>query len=160
MACHCAGRRISDWSRFGWVNHSEIMPETRSSTRVRKRVPARSISYSLPLALVLAGVFGASLAWAADIESLANERIPVNRLRMEAQWGVDCEAALLQVAAMARDDAEFSDGPLDSAQLGEDLRRCGLIYNTPDTDLFTPCPDYRAWRHWLVGETEAPSHCR
>jgi hypothetical protein len=110
--------------------------------------------------MVLAGVFGASLARAADTESLANERVPVNRLRMEAQWGVDCEAALAQVEAMARDDAELSGGPFDSAQLDEGLRRCGLIYNTPDTDLFAPCPDYRAWRHWLIGETEASSHCR
>ncbi len=94
-------------------------------------------------------------ASAVDADSLANERVPVNRLRMEAQWGVDCDSALDRV----RDRAAIALPTEGTSSLSETLTLCGFIYNTPGTQTYRVCPDYGHWRNWLDGERDPPEPC-
>ena len=88
-----------------------------------------------------------NVATAGDADALANERIPVNRLRMEAQWGVDCDAALHQV----RERGSAGLPEEDTAGLADSLTLCGFIYNTPGTQTYRVCPDFGHWRDWMDG---------
>jgi hypothetical protein len=116
----------------------------------------------LPLLLpVLSSIAQASADQPTDREALANERFPVNSRRIEAQWGVDCDAALTAVRAVAETTATAAGRSTQQLQgLTETLRLCGFIYNTPDSRIYRPCPAYSQWARWLQQQIGLPDDCQ
>jgi hypothetical protein len=95
-------------------------------------------------------------------KALANERIPVNALHLEAQWGVDCSSAIAQARAMAEPGAARSTttgATMVIEALRPALRHCGFIYNTPGTQTYRACPDFKLWEAWLGGDSSTPTGC-
>ena len=116
----------------------------------------------MPLLLpVLLSLSQVSADERSDQESLANERFPVNSQRIEAQWGVDCGAALEEVRIVA-DAMGMATGGLVSghSKLRETLQLCGFIYNTPGSGLYRSCPDYKQWQTWLAQKIRMPGSCQ
>lgn len=102
--------------------------------------------------LLLLTLFGGP-SIGAGTDSLTNERLPVNRLEMETQWGVDCDAAV---------DRAWVGSASPTAvprHLVRTLTLCGFIYNTPGAQTYRMCPDYGHWRDWLDGRRDRPEPC-
>ncbi len=108
-------------------------------------------AYASCLIGVMLGV--GNVATADDTDSLANERLPVNRLHMEAQWGVDCDLAV--------DRARVGSASPSAVprHLVRTLTLCGFIYNTPGAQTYRMCPDYGHWLDWLDGRRDPPEPC-
>ena len=83
----------------------------------------------------------------ADTESSVNERLPFTSLELEAHWNVDCSATLSTIKQFTENPAlifkpEYHqlkptfDGYLSA------LKKCAIIYNTPNTGRYSICVDY------------------
>ena len=121
----------------------------------------RSVLLASSVLAVLLCIGQVSAAEPADQEALANERFPVNSQRIEAQWGVDCDAAIEEADSVAEVEAMAAGGSTQQhLELRETLQLCGFIYNTPDSQLYRRCPLYRQWAAWLGGEAGMPNECQ
>lgn len=84
-----------------------------------------------------------AMAALADVngkEGLANERFHSDPKWIEAQWHIDCNAAVANsqqwLGNNRTDHREWEALPW------RDLKLCGLLFNTKDTGRYKPCPDY------------------
>lgn len=103
------------------------------------------------LASLLIGLNFSNAATSGNEDSLANERLPVNAAHMETLWEVNCSAAYDQVLMLARNRNSAPGDSQVQQNLLESLKRCGFIYNTPHTQTYRQCPDFKRWERWLRG---------
>ncbi|MCP5301724.1 MAG: hypothetical protein H7A03_00970 [Pseudomonadales bacterium] len=83
----------------------------------------------------------------ADIDAASNERFPVDRTLLEKQWGINCEQAVdLTLGWLKSGTGMERVAPLPMRS----LKYCGLLFNTPDTGRYQPCPDYESAYQRLV----------
>lgn len=83
-----------------------------------------------------------ALALAGNDGDAVNERIPVDKVQLEAHWRVNCAAAWSRLQKVAA-----AHSTTDQCQIGADLAReiklCAFIYQAPGDDSTHQCPDYR-----------------
>jgi len=83
----------------------------------------------------------------ADTENSVNERLPFTPLELEAHWGVNCTSTLAALEQLINAPAQiFESNYLELKPVIDDslssLKKCAIIYNTPNTNRFSPCTDY------------------
>jgi len=78
------------------------------------------------------------LLLASDSDAV-NERIPVPRIDMEAQWGIDCTAIWREVSK-GLDSGNGNCAILP--KLRKQLQLCAFIYQPPGEVAHSTCPDY------------------
>lgn len=94
--------------------------------------------------IALGSCSGAAAAATVDI---ANERIPVDPLQLEAHWGIDCagtvselDAALRQLRTQCLTDRNAG---LEIGRWREALRLCAAVHNPPGAEA-RDCRDFGA----------------
>ena len=91
-----------------------------------------------------------SLVSAGDGEALVNERFPVDSTLLKKQWNVNCDNTVNLTLSWLTGQKSQVDKSWDQLPW-RGLKYCGLLFNTPDTGRYQPCPDFtEAHRQLLV----------